>query len=164
MDPEVGGSNPPSCTNQACKLNWLNVSRSSYRYDAGRKPASSRFPTICGRRRAPKRSVQARGQRSIDAKFLCPLLLPAGARLRVGRTAVVPESAYLILFRNWAAFESVVRWRRKDGTLGVKFLTMHDLKSPNSDEMKVLRGYCIEGTPGGSPVPLCGRSADQVAS
>ena len=89
---------------------------------------------------------------------------PAGARLRVGRTAVIPESAYLILFRNWAAFESVVRWRRKDGTLGVKFLTMHDLKSPNSDEMKVLRRYCIEGTPGGSPVPLCGRSADQVAS
>jgi hypothetical protein len=77
-------------------------------------------------------------------------LSPAGARVRAAPGLFLSESVYLVLVRNRAAFEALVRWRRRDGSLGLKFQARHDLNAPNREDLKVLRRYCIDASFGGS--------------
>ena len=69
---------------------------------------------------------------------------PTGARIRVEPGATVPETVYLVHIRERTAFEATVKWRRKDGSLGLRFNTIHDLNNPNTTGMKLLRRYCTD--------------------
>jgi hypothetical protein len=71
---------------------------------------------------------------------------PTGALLRVHPGTNVPDSVYLIDVAKRTAFEASVKWRRKDGGIGLKFSAMHDLECPTTHEMKQMRRICIDGT------------------
>src|SRR5215471_16397429 len=59
-------------------------------------------------------------------------LSPGGAQVRVEEGIEIPESVYLINFRDRIACESVVRWRNKDGFHGLMFQAKHDLNFPTT--------------------------------
>jgi hypothetical protein len=85
-----------------------------------------------------------------DIRIDCTIcdISPGGARVLVKEGIEIPESVYLVNFRDSLAFEAVVRWRCKDGFHGLMFRATHDLSSTtNTDELKVLRQCCIDGPP-----------------
>jgi hypothetical protein len=67
-----------------------------------------------------------------------------GARICAEPDCVIPEAVTLVSMRDRTAYEATVAWRREDGTYGLKFGARHDLKNAATEEMKVLRRYCVE--------------------
>jgi len=70
---------------------------------------------------------------------------PTGALLRVQPGANVPDNVYLIDVVKRTAFEANVKWRRKDGGVGLKFSAVHNLESPTTHELKEMRRICVDG-------------------
>lgn len=74
---------------------------------------------------------------------------PAGARVRVQDGAIVPGSVYLVLLRARTAFQATVKWRRRDGNIGLKFNSRHSLEQADTAELRTLRRYCLDAFAGG---------------
>jgi hypothetical protein len=74
-----------------------------------------------------------------------------GARVRVQPGAAVPAQVFLVHLRDRTAFEATVKWRRKDGQLGLKLDAAHDLNHCRTPELKQLRRYCIDAATVGLP-------------
>ncbi len=71
---------------------------------------------------------------------------PSGAQLRVQSGANIPDSVYLIDVARRTAFEATVKWRRRDGGVGLKFNAVHDLENSTTHELKQMRRICIDGS------------------
>jgi hypothetical protein len=69
---------------------------------------------------------------------------PTGAQLRVQPGSSIPDNVYLVHVSAWTAFEAIVKWRRKDGSIGLKFKTAHDLERPTTGELKRMRLSCLD--------------------
>ena len=70
----------------------------------------------------------------------------AGARVQIQPGPPVPTDVYLVHVRERAAYRASVSWRRDD-TLGLRFVSRHDLEDPTTEELKTLRRHCVEHEP-----------------
>src|SRR5262249_24731811 len=85
-----------------------------------------------------------RGAFSIDC--IIRNISPNGAQLRVQPGTNFPDNVYLIDVARRTAFEAAVKWRRKDGGVGLKFSAIHDLESTTTHELKQMGRICIDGS------------------
>jgi len=83
-----------------------------------------------------------RGTFSVDC--IIRNISPTGALLRVHAGTNIPDSVYLVDVARRTAFEASVKWRRKDGGIGLKFSAMHDLECPTTHELRQMRRICID--------------------
>ena len=108
---------------------------------------SSQQPQIEGRRARrqrvllPGKIVFEQARRTVDCMIRD--LSPEGARLRLLGPEMLPDCFYVIDFRQGAAFEAVVEWRRPS-ELGVKFGRGHRLQDAQSLEMRTMRQIWME--------------------
>ena len=66
-----------------------------------------------------------------------------GARIQIEPGTELPAEVILVYLREHAAYEATVAWRRR-GSVGLKFVTRHDLNAPTTPELEVLRQFCAE--------------------
>ncbi len=73
----------------------------------------------------------------------------SGAKVKVEKGLLVPDWVMLVDLLNRVAYNAKVMWRRADGNMGLKFFETHDLTNPTTDELKLMKLYCVEhGGPG----------------
>ncbi len=108
---------------------------------------SNQQPHIEGRRSRrqrvllPGKIVFERAMRTVDC--MVRDLSPTGARLRLLSPEMLPSRFYLIDFRQSAAFEAEVEWRRPS-ELGVKLGIGHPLNRARTFEMRTMRQIWME--------------------
>jgi hypothetical protein len=88
--------------------------------------------------------VFGRGAIAIDC--IIRNISPSGARLCVQPGTNVPDSVYLIDVARRTAFEANVKWRRRDGGIGLKFSAVHNLECPTTFELKQMRRICADAS------------------
>ncbi len=80
-----------------------------------------------------------------DAAFVidCVIsdLTEDGARVQVDTSTAVAAEFWLVHLRDHTAYRATVAWRQH-GSIGLKLTSRHDLKNPETSEMKALGQYC----------------------
>jgi hypothetical protein len=66
-----------------------------------------------------------------------------GARVQVDTRAAVAEEFWLVHLMDHTAYRATVAWRRH-GSVGLRLISRHDLKSADTPETKTLSQYCDE--------------------
>lgn len=64
-----------------------------------------------------------------------------GARVQIDSRAAVADEFWLVHLRDHVAYRATIAWRRH-GSVGLKLTSRHDLRKPDTTEMKTLSQYC----------------------
>lgn len=65
----------------------------------------------------------------------------SGARVQVDPRTAVADKFWLVHLKDRSVYHATIAWRRH-GSVGLKLTFPHDLRSPNTSEMKTLSQYC----------------------